>query len=179
MEKAAFLSLIVPLANPLELPPLLVLAMVEQESGYNPLAIRFEPPYRFLWDVIGNKPFRPLTPAESASEAAPADFPVPAGWHRNSEWSAQQWSWGPLQIMGANARAVGFKDRFFPELCADPGLGLMFGMKHLAVQRRRFFAEHGWDGVVGAYNAGTPTAPAAAKYAGEVKARCPGGEWPA
>lgn len=136
------------------LPPVLIGALVEQESRGNPWAWNPEPHYSYLWDVKRRGPFRSLTPAEIASERPPADFPTLGG-DRDQEWWAQQASWGLMQVMGAVARECGYREPYLPALL-DPQTNLEYGCRHLANLKRRFFNGHGWDGVIAAYNAGSP-----------------------
>ena len=86
----------------------LVCAVVEQESGWNPWAMRYEP--EFLAKYVA-----PLYTANriSASEA----------------W-ARAFSWGLMQVMGQVARESGFDGLFLSALC-DPEQGLMVGCKVL------------------------------------------------
>lgn len=89
------------------LDPALVCAVVEQESGWNPWAMRFEP--GFLSHYV--KPNLPEAP--TTGEMARAT------------------SWGLMQIMGQVALEMGFEGRFYSELC-DPAAGLLWGCKKLA-----------------------------------------------
>ncbi len=131
------------------------MAVMKTESALNKFAYRVEPPYRYLVDVEKEKPFRPLTSVENKSEVAPNDFPYILGLSsRNTEWLGQQASWGPMQIMGAVAREYGFK-KAFPELCSF-SFGVQYGCQHLSNLKKRFLEKHGWQGVVAAYNAGSP-----------------------
>lgn len=140
-------------AKSAQLPEQLVVAIIHAESSGNAYAWKSEPAYRYLYDVARKRPFRLLTPAERASEVAPHDFPTLLG-DRDTVWWGQQASWGPMQIMGAVARELGFVNHF-PALC-DTHFGVVFGTKHLANLRDRFLKEFGWAGVVAAYNAGSP-----------------------
>jgi hypothetical protein len=139
-------------ANAYSLDVKLLKAMSEVESGKNPNRWRTEADYRYLWDCKHEKPFRKLTDAEKNNEKAPADFTAEVG-SRNTEWIGQQASWGPLQIMGGVARELGFKGDF-TELCGPEGL--LYGAKHLRNLYKRFFESHGLNGVIAAYNAGSP-----------------------
>ena len=136
------------------LPPLLLIAIIEQESDGNVWAWNPEPRYRYLWDVQFNRPFRTLTEAERASETPSRDFPCLGG-DRDQEWWGQCASWGLMQVMGAVAREHGFRGAYLTELC-EPETNLEYGCRHLAALRDRFHAAHGWPGVVAAYNAGSP-----------------------
>lgn len=138
-----------------QLPAKLVAAVCLVESGNDIFAWRAEPRYRYLWDVKSGGAFRPLTAAENASEAAPADFPYLSGLSsRDSEWRGQQASWGPMQVMGAVAREYGFLGRF-PALCTA-WEGVRYGCRHLVQLKLRYLDRFGWAGVVAAYNAGSP-----------------------
>ena len=134
------------------LPPALVQALCLVESGWNTFAFNPEPRYRFLWDVKKNLPFRSLTPEEVASNTPPGDFPALAG-DRDQEWQLQRGSLGLMQTMGAVSREEGFTGGFLTELTM-PGVALEFGCRHLARFAKRFLAEHGWEGVMMAYNGG-------------------------
>lgn len=133
----------------------LVHAIVQVESAGDPTRWKVEPPYRYLFNVRTQLPFRRLTVAERASETAPRDFPAVRGlWDRDTEWWGQQASWGPMQVMGAVAREYGYR-RPFPALC-DPHVGVLWGCMHLKRLWRRFHRRHGVEGVIAAYNAGSP-----------------------
>lgn len=142
-------------ASEYDIPESIISAIVKVESNGNVFAHRVEPPYRYLVDVKTKKPFRKLTSLESKSETAPKDFPhIYNLSSKNTEWLGQQASWGPMQIMGAVAREYGFKE-YFPALCSFAD-GLEYGCLHLSALRKRFLKKHGWEGVVAAYNAGSP-----------------------
>jgi soluble lytic murein transglycosylase-like protein len=85
------------------LDPALVCAIIEQESSWNPWAIRYEPAF-YVHYVM---PQRNL----SATEAY-----------------ARAFSWGLMQIMGEVAREEGFPGDL-PSLC-DPAIGLDAGCNH-------------------------------------------------
>lgn len=106
---ATLVSLAKKVAGTFGLEGALVCAVVEQESGWNPWAMRYEP--AFL-----NKYVAPLYTANkiSASEA----------------W-ARGFSWGLMQVMGQVAREAGFDGAFLSALC-DPQTGLSIGCKVLA-----------------------------------------------
>jgi soluble lytic murein transglycosylase-like protein len=132
--------------------PELIKAIIMTESGNNDAAIRYEPAYRYLWNVAANTPFRTTTSAEIASAHAPADFRSQAG-SIATEWHGQKTSWGAMQIMGAVAREYGFKG-YFTLLCGE--VGIHYGCRHLSKLSSRFKAKHGMQGVIAAYNAGSP-----------------------
>lgn len=136
------------------LPAPLISAIVMTESAGDLFAWKSEPKFRYLVDCTTGKPFRPLTKEEILSEIAPGDFPCPSYSSRDTEWWGQQASWGPMQVMGALARELGFKQPF-PALCTL-AYGIDFGARYLAILRDRHLKEHGWRGVAAAYNAGSP-----------------------
>jgi len=127
------------------LDPALVAAVVEQESGWRPEATRYEPGYRWL-----------VVPAEGCGlEDADAEI------------HGQRTSWGLMQLMGANARALGLSGPF--EALLRPGLGLEYGCRFLVQQLRR-------DGgnvraALSRYNSGRPDSEAGLRYADQVLAR--------
>ncbi len=117
------------------LEPLLVAAIVQTESSGNTWATRYEPD--FLKRYV---------------EAAPQRF---GGVSVQTERMCRATSFGPMQIMGQVARERGFTGIFLTELC-DPETGLEYGCRHLAALRDRYLAQWGLDGVIAAYNAGSP-----------------------
>ena len=82
----------------------LVCAVIEQESGWNPWAMRYEPAFfaRYVAPLYTNNRI-------SASEAYARGF-----------------SWGLMQVMGQVARENGFSSDFLSALC-DPEQGLALG----------------------------------------------------
>lgn len=87
------------------LDPALICAVCEQESGWQPWAIRFEPAFYTRYVEPQN-----LAPTEAY---------------------ARSFSWGLMQIMGQVAREQGFDGRFLAELC-DPSTGVEYGCRKLA-----------------------------------------------
>ena len=160
-------DLIISAADRYKVPRPLALAVTEQESAFDSWAWNPEPKYRYLWDVLMNKPFRKLTPAEDASEIPPMDFKSYHGVPVDAEWWGQQASWGPMQVMGAVARERGFMGRFLSQLC-DPEIGIEIGCRHLGIYLRRFKDPfptlEAWNGGPGAVGKNP-------KYAREVLAR--------
>ncbi len=90
------------------LDPALVCAVVEQESAWNPWAIRYEPLFfsKYVASFYTNNKI-------SASEAYARGF-----------------SWGLMQVMGQVAREASFDALFLSALC-DPEQGLAVGCKVL------------------------------------------------
>jgi soluble lytic murein transglycosylase-like protein len=151
-DSSVNLDIIKTLSEKYQIPYGLVRALIEQESGNNLYAMRSEPSYRYLWDAPKGKPFRALNNTEANSALPPADFRAVTG-SRLTEWQGQRTSWGPLQLMGAVARELGFRD-FFPAL-AGP-LGVEYSLLHLRKLWIRFMPTYGLEGVIAAYNAGSP-----------------------
>src|SRR5277367_4085630 len=96
------------------LDPALVCAVVEQESGWNTWAMRYEPAFftKYVAPLYTNNKI-------SATEA----------------W-ARGFSWGLMQVMGQVARESGFDGSFLSSLC-DPDNGLAVGCK---IFRKKFDA---------------------------------------
>ena len=125
------------------LDPALVCAVVEQESAWNPWAMRYEPLFfaKYVASLYTNNKI-------SASEAYARGF-----------------SWGLMQVMGQVAREFAFDAPFLSALC-DPEQGLSIGCK---VLRKKFDNANGeatrallaWNG------GGNPA------YAAQVLARKP------
>lgn len=99
------------------LDPALVCAVIEQESAWNPWAMRYEPAFftKYVAPLYTNNKI-------SASEAYARGF-----------------SWGLMQVMGQVARENGFAEPFLSALC-DPAGGLDIGCK---VLRRKLDAMAG------------------------------------
>jgi len=83
----------------------LVCAVVEQESSWDPHAMRYEPSFRSRY-------------------VAPLHLPP-------TEEVARSISWGLMQVMGQVAREYGFNGKFLSALC-EPEAGLMLGCVVLA-----------------------------------------------
>lgn len=88
----------------------IVCAVCEQESSWNPWALRYEPAFRQCY-------------------VAPLGLPP-------TEEIARSMSWGLMQVMGETAREAGFSSKFLSALC-DPATGLEFGCIVLAEKFRR------------------------------------------
>ncbi|HTS10576.1 MAG TPA: lytic transglycosylase domain-containing protein [Candidatus Limnocylindrales bacterium] len=88
----------------------LVCAVVEQESSWDPHAMRYEPSFRSRY-------------------VAPLHLPP-------TEEVARSISWGLMQVMGQVAREHGFTGKFLSALC-EPEAGLMIGCAVLAAKLGR------------------------------------------
>lgn len=124
-------------ADRFSVPRSLAFAVIQVESAGEVNAIRYEAGYKWLWDVnLRRGVFRsPASPLPGQSQA--------------TEEMGQKISWGPMQVMGATARELGFKG-WFPELCGEEGV--RYGCMYLSRQHRRF---NDWKDAVAAYNLGS------------------------
>jgi soluble lytic murein transglycosylase-like protein len=91
--------------------PRLVCAVIEQESAWNPWAVRYEP--GFLSRYVA-----PLYTAGKLSA---------------TEAYTRAMSWGLMQVMGQVAREFGFDEPSLAELC-DAATGIEFGCRILAAR---------------------------------------------
>ena len=140
------------------LPAPLLMAVAEAESNFEPTAIRYEPGYRWLWNVGRDTPY-----SAQDAEICPDDFPgTRPGVNGYStyasgptEWAGQKTSWGVFQMMGAVLRERGYKGPF-ANLCCIPELAARFACEHIKVLHNKYHDRHGWAGVIAAYNAGRP-----------------------
>jgi soluble lytic murein transglycosylase-like protein len=118
------------------LPESLIAALVRVESGGDPWAVRYEP--LFYDRYCHNQPVIAKPPCTLATERR-----------------LRACSFGLMQIMGQTARERGFTGTFLTSLC-DPETNLDMGCRHLTWLCQRYFDRDGWDGVIAAYNAGSP-----------------------
>jgi soluble lytic murein transglycosylase-like protein len=124
----------------------LVCAMVEQESQWDPWAIRFEPGFLAKY----------IQPIEDKAKIRP------------TEAYARSFSWGLLQVMGEDAREDGFAGRSLAELC-DPATGLEAGCKRFArIVKRVGAVPDAQSAALLHYNGGKDP-----NYPGQVLARLP------
>ncbi len=120
-----------------KLDPALVCAVIEQESAWNPWALRYEPAFfgKYVAPLYTNNKI-------SASEAF-----------------ARAFSWGLMQVMGQVARENGFAAAFLAELCA-PEQGIAMGC--LVLQKKIAAASGDLERGLLAWNGGAnPAYPAA------------------
>ena len=125
------MELIVSSAMGIGIPPEVVLAIIEVESGGNPFATAF-------------------------SQTAPANTTLkrPTLCSVNMEAVHQRTAWGLMQVMGSTARGVGFCGWLTELTDAEVNIGI--GMRYLGQLKKRFFESRGLDGVIAAYNKGAP-----------------------
>lgn len=118
--------------------PELVCAIVEQESAWNPWALRYEPAFyeKYIATRLTRRPpdglpQRAIAPdvhgfrAESASGLALTSSEIP---NDPTESRARAFSWGLMQVMGQVAREHGFAGASLASLC-DPAVGLEIGCR--------------------------------------------------
>jgi soluble lytic murein transglycosylase-like protein len=129
------------IASEHSLEPALVCAVIEQESAWNPWAVRYEP--GFLSRYVA-----PLYTAGKLSA---------------TEAYTRAMSWGLMQVMGQVAREFGFEESSFAELC-EPATGVEFGCRILAARLTR--AKGNVPAALLAWNGG-----ASPNYPAEVLAR--------
>jgi soluble lytic murein transglycosylase-like protein len=84
-----------------------VCGVIEQESAWDPRAMRYEPSFRTRY-------------------VAPLRLPA-------TEEIARSISWGLMQVMGQVAREQGFRGKFLTELC-EPSTGVEIGCSVLAIK---------------------------------------------
>lgn len=80
----------------------LIAAMVQTESGGNPLAVRYEPQWKYFFNTL--------------------IFAQDLGITQMTENQLQAMSWGPMQIMGSVAREMGFRGHLTKLTDADTAL---------------------------------------------------------
>jgi soluble lytic murein transglycosylase-like protein len=110
-------------------PKRLMYAWIEQESSWNPHAVREERGFyrNYILPNVGDR--------RVARE----------------QW-ARATSWGLLQIMGQVAREQGFRSKYLPELLI-PEVNLYHGSQFLAEDRKPR-TDGTWAGALAAYNGG-------------------------
>lgn len=126
------------------IPAALIRAIISVESGRDNYAIRYEPYYQWLYqpEYYAKKHYITVS----------------------TETMAQKTSWGPMQVMGAVARELGFDGRFLSEL-TDPDVGIKYGTMHLKNQYNRY---NDWTDAIAAYNAGSARKKDDGKYVNQI-----------
>jgi soluble lytic murein transglycosylase-like protein len=110
VEKSDLIALADATAQRYGLEPALVKALCEQESNWNPWAVRYEPAFYTKYVVPS----------------------LEVGHFGSTEGRARAISWGLMQVLGQVAREYGFGGPFLSELC-DPAVGLDIGCKYFSV----------------------------------------------
>ena len=128
----------------------LLAGLVQRESAGVATAVRYEPDFIYLWDVVRGVPYRVQRPCPPVP---PPDFrTLTGGVHVQLEWTLQKCSLGACQVMGSVAREMGFAGPYLTDLF-DPVVGIDLGAKKLAM----LLGKYEEDDAVSAYNAGRPT----------------------
>lgn len=113
-----------------DIPRPLLAALILKESSARPLALRFEPKYRWHYRI---------------------DDYVQFNYNYNTEKALQSFSYGPIQIMGAVARELGYQGSLMELRKAE--FGTFWGMCHLG----RLYEKYGnWPDAISSYNQGSP-----------------------
>lgn len=115
----------------LDIDPALVRAICQVESGGISGRVRFEPEYRYL--------------------VSPSHWALNNGITVQTEIVMQKTSWGLMQLMGSNFRALGFAGQW-PEVGYLIGLQLNYSCTFLKGLLKRY----GRDEAIASYNAGSP-----------------------
>jgi soluble lytic murein transglycosylase-like protein len=105
MNQADMLNIARATAADLKIEPELIAAVIEQESNWNPWALRYEP--AFFEHYI-----KPILDSTTISV---------------TEAQARSFSWGLMQTMGQTVREMGFTGSM-ASLC-DPTVGILWGCK--------------------------------------------------
>lgn len=106
-------------------------AIAEHETGLDGSKARYEDAYSYL--------------------VTPDKFSKLLGISEATETMFQKCSWGPLQVMGANCRSMGYLSQL-PLLC-QPQLGALYGCRFLKALQKKYPKV---EDVVAAFNAGSP-----------------------
>lgn len=132
LKNAALMGLLVSTARGAQVPPELVLGIIEAESGGDPHATRINATY-------------PYTMMQAKR---------PAGCSVDMERMCQKTAWGLMQVIGATARELGF-DGWLSEL-VSPETNIRLGIEFLRRKMSQYFERDGIEGVAAAYNGGAP-----------------------
>jgi soluble lytic murein transglycosylase-like protein len=123
-------------ANELKLDQKLVSAIIWQESKANPQAIRFE----LIYYNNTGRIYLPQVFAQKNNITL------------QTEYTLQCFSFGPMQIMGAIARKLGFAESLVKLLSAD--LGIYWGCQLLSSIAK---SHSSIEDIIATYNHGSPT----------------------
>ena len=108
--------------------PELVCAIVEQESAWNPWALRYEPAFYDKYIATSLTARRPDRQASRLGALTSPEIPDDP-----TESRARAFSWGLMQVMGQVAREHGFAEVSLASLC-DPAMGLDVGCRVFAAK---------------------------------------------
>ncbi len=118
----------------------LVLAIIEVESSGNPRAMRYEEMYIYI----------------------NLRAPRPENCTALTDKILQKSSFGLMQIMGGTARHLGFKG-WLGELL-EPETNIRYGVLWLSRLYDEYHKSHGIEGVIAAYNSGSPRKNSSGEY---------------
>ncbi len=131
MDKGKVEKLIREIAVDCNVDPVLALALSFVESGIDTTKVRYEPQWKY-----------PLSPEKFASRL---------GISADTERVLQSMSWSCMQIMGANARILGYNGQL--TLLVQPQLGVLYACKHIQVIQKKYTNELD---LISSYNQGVP-----------------------
>lgn len=126
-------------AKSFNLDPVLVEAVIEIESAGKPMKVRYEPNWKYLYQVD--------------------EFAKKLGITSDTEKMLQSFSWGLMQVMGSVAREIGFTEDM-PALC-NPEKNIFYGCKKLKSLCNKYPIQ---ADAIAAYNAGIPKVMANGRY---------------
>lgn len=149
MTSVEIVSLIHEKAKAAGVDPALMQAICTVESSLQPLALKYEPHYKWLW-----------FPRQTASRMS---MKIP-GYTEDTEAALQRFSYGLPQIMGAVLREHGYQG-LLQDLPHDPGTVLEYACKHMKRNMQRWPAETDW---IAAWNAGNPAKTPGGMYRNQV-----------
>ncbi|MBN1840798.1 MAG: lytic transglycosylase domain-containing protein [Deltaproteobacteria bacterium] len=130
MTKEQIIIQITSAAEKAKLDPAIVYGVCVKESSLDPMAVRFEENYRWL--------FHP-------------DLIRPTFCSLDTEKCLQKFSFGLMQVMGATFRELGFRG-WLTSIPQDIGVQLEYGCKYLQQKIKKYGRDEG----ILAYNAGSP-----------------------
>ncbi len=124
-------EMITQIAKQCNVMPNMALAIAYVESGIDTTKVRYEAPWRYL--------------------VSPDKYAKNLGITVETELVLQSMSWSCMQIMGSNARVLGYNGML--TLLVQPQLGILYACKHLQVLKRKFVNELD---IISSYNQGSP-----------------------
>lgn len=117
----------------------LVLAIIEQESGFNQWAIRYEPEFKYVLTADKFATMNRIT--------------------TQTETQLQKMSIGLMQVMGAVYRELGFTESLAK--CFDPSISIYYGCLKIKQLMGRYSS---LSDVIASYNAGSPRRDSSGAY---------------
>lgn len=117
----------------------LVVAIIEQESGFNVWAVRYEPEFKYI--LTADK-FATMNRISTQTET-----------------QLQKMSIGLMQVMGAVYRELGFSENLAK--CFDPSISIYYGCLKIKQLMGRYSS---LSDVIASYNAGSPRRDSSGAY---------------